>query len=144
VATTALLGHPGGRRLTIPNVPRITLSPRKVVLGLAGSLVGSVLYDVIPNRWFETEFEDLRLPSWFRPLFVVVKGSAVLGLLLGFRSSQLGRFTARALVAYFVLAIGAHVRVKDRPVRYAAAMAMLVWSAQATQSFPNAVPSPSA
>ncbi len=107
------------------------------MLGLAVSLVFSVLYDAVPNRWFETEFQDLRLPSWFRPLFVVFKGSAVIGLLLGLKWSRLDRLTARALVAYFVLAIGAHVRVKDRALRHGPATAMLAWSALAARSFPT-------
>jgi hypothetical protein len=112
----------------------------RVVLGLAGSLVFSVLYDVIPNHWFEAEFEHLRLPRWFRPLFVLAKTSAVTGLLIGLRSSRLGRLTARALVVYFLLAIAAHVRVKDEPVRYGPAGAMLVWSVLATRRFVTSPP----
>jgi DoxX-like family len=128
--------HPS--RPTIRSVPTTAGSSNKVVFGLAGSLVFSVLYDSVPNQWFEVEFEQLRLPRWFRPLFVLAKTSAVTGLLIGLRSSRLGRLTAHALVAYFVLAIGAHVRVKDKPVRYVPAVAMLVWSVLATRTFVNA------
>jgi DoxX-like family len=113
---------------------------RRVVLGLAGSLVLSALYDAIPNHWFQEEFEDLRLPRWFRFLFVLTKGAAVTGLLVGFTSTRLGRLTTRALVAYFVLAVGAHVRVKDKPVRFIPALAMLAWSAMASRSYPTAQP----
>jgi hypothetical protein len=121
-------------------VPWTPASPKRVVLGLAGSLVLSALYDAVPNHWFEDEFEHLRLPRWFRPLFVLAKTSAVTGLLIGLRSSRLGRLIARALVAYFVLAIGAHVRVKDDPVRCIPAVAMLAWSALAARTFPIALP----
>ena len=123
-------------------MPTASGSSNRVVFGLAGSLVLSVLYDSVPNQWFEAEFEHLRLPRWFRPLFVLAKTSAVTGLLIGLRSSRLGRLTAHALVAYFVLAIGAHVRVKDEPVRYVPAVAMLVWSVLANRTFVNA-PAPS-
>ena len=129
-------------RPTIRSVPTASGSSNRVVFGLAGSLVLSVLYDSVPNQWFEAEFEHLRLPRWFRPLFVLAKTSAVTGLLIGLRSSRLGRLTAHALVAYFVLAIGAHVRVKDEPVRYVPAVAMLVWSVLANRTFVNA-PAPS-
>jgi DoxX-like family len=129
-------------RRTIRSVPRPSGSSSRVVSGLAGALVVSVLYDSVPNQWFDAEFENLRLPRWFRPLFVIAKTSAVTGLLIGLRSSRLGRLTTHALVAYFVLAIGAHVRVKDEPVRYVPAVAMLVWSVLATRTFLNApVPS---
>ena len=127
-------------RPTIRTVPTLPTSPNKVVLGLAGSLVLSVLYDSVPNQWFEAEFEHLRLPRWFRSLFILAKTSAVTGLLVGLRSSRLGRITARALVAYFVLAIGAHARVKDEPVRYVPAVALLVWSVLATRTFATAQP----
>jgi hypothetical protein len=129
-------------RPTIRSVPTTSGSSNRVVFGLAGSLVLSALYDSVPNQWFEAEFEHLRLPRWFRPLLVLAKTSAVTGLLVGLRSSRLGRLTAHALVAYFVLAIGAHVRVKDEPARYVPAVAMLVWSVLATRTFVNA-PAPS-
>jgi hypothetical protein len=113
-------------------------SSNRVVFGLAGSLVLSILYDSVPNQWFEAEFEHLRLPRWFRPLFVLAKTSAVTGLLIGLRSSRLGRLTAHALVAYFVLAIAAHICVRDEPVRYVPAVAMLLWSLLANRTFVNA------
>jgi hypothetical protein len=122
-------------RPTIRTVPRTSASTNRVVFGLAGSLVLSALYDSVPNQWFEAEFEHLRLPRWFRILFVIAKTSAVTGLLIGLRSSRLGRLTAHALVVYFLLAIGAHVRVKDEPVRCVPAVAMLAWSVLATRRF---------
>jgi hypothetical protein len=108
-----------------------------VVLGLAGSLVFSGLYDAVPNRWFEEEFEHLRLPHWFRPVFIVTKTAAVTGLLVGLRSPRVGRLTARALVAYFIFAVGAHVRVKDEAMRNVPALAMLVWSAVVSRAYPT-------
>jgi hypothetical protein len=111
-------------------------SPSKgLVFGLAGSLLLSVLYDAIPNRWFEEEFEHLRLPRCFRFLFIGAKSSAVAGLLVGLGSPKMGRLTARALMAYFVLALGAHLRAGDRPIRYIPAASVLAWSALADRSF---------
>ena len=90
-------------RPTIRSVPTTSGSSNRVVFGLAGSLVLSALYDSVPNQRFEAEFEHLRLPRWFRPLLVLAKTSAVTGLLIGLRSSRLGRLTAHALVAYSCL-----------------------------------------
>jgi len=113
---------------------------RRVVLGLAGSLVLSALYDAVPNHWFQEEFEHLRLPRWFRPIMILSKSAAVAGLLFGFTSTRLGRLSTRALVVYFVLAMGAHVRVKDGPVRFAPALAMLAWSVMAVRAYPTDMP----
>ena len=113
---------------------------RRVVLGLAGLLVLSALYDAVPNRWFQEEFEHLRLPRWFRPIMVLSKCAAIAGLLRGFTSTKLGRLTARALVVYFVLAVGAHVRVKDKPVQFVPALAMLAWSVMAARVYPTELP----
>jgi hypothetical protein len=129
-------------RPTIRAVSTATPLVRRVVLGLAGSLVLSALYDAVPNRRSEAEFERLRLPLWFRPVLVIVKGSAASGLLVGLRWSSLGRFVARALVVYFALAIGAHVRVRDEPISYIPAVTMLAWSAGVAWTLPTAQPSP--
>jgi hypothetical protein len=93
-------------------------------------------YDAIPNHWFEEELEHLRLPHWFPPVFIATKTAAVTGLLLGLRSPRLGRLTTRALVAYFVLAAAAHVRVKDRGLRHFQALTMLVWLAVVSRAYP--------
>ncbi|HEY1830901.1 MAG TPA: DoxX family protein [Acidimicrobiales bacterium] len=111
-------------------------SPSKgLVFGLAGSLLLSVLYDATPNRWFEEEFDHLRLPRWFRFLFIGAKSSAVAGLLMGLGSPKMGRLTARSLIAYFVLALGAQLRAGGRPIRYVPAASMLAWSALADRAF---------
>lgn len=123
---------------TIHNEQKAPRSSKGLVFGLAGSLLLSVLYDAVPNRWFDEEFEHLRLPQWFRFLFIGAKSSAVAGLLAGLGSPKLGRLTARALIAYFVLALGAHLRAGDRPIRYVPAASMLTWSALAVRSFPDA------
>jgi hypothetical protein len=122
----------------IGNEQKAPSPSRRLVFGLAGSLVLSVLYDTIPNRWFAEEFAHLRVPRWFRYLFIGAKSSAVAGLLVGLRSPKLGRLTARALTAYFILALGAHRRVGDRPIRYVPAASMLASSALAIRSFPAA------
>jgi hypothetical protein len=108
------------------------------VLGLAGSLVLSVLYDAIPNRWFEAELAHLRVPNWFRYLFIGAKSSAAVGLLAGLRSPKVGRLTSRALMTYFTLAVAAHLRVKDKPLRFVPAVGMLTSAVVVDRSFASA------
>jgi hypothetical protein len=74
-------------------------------------------------------------------MFIVTKTAAVTGLLVGLRSLRMGRLTTRALVAYFIFAVAAHVRVKDEPVRHLPALAMLMWSALASRIYPTDSPS---
>jgi hypothetical protein len=74
------------------------------------------------------DLDHLRLPEELRLAFPVIKAGSAIGLVAGLRFRVLGRLTAGLLVAYFVLAVGAHLRVGDPPKRYMAALAMLAWA----------------
>ena len=106
-----------------------------MVLALVGVQVCDALFNVIPSRWIEADLEHLRVPQRSRYLFGSVKAASAVGLLEGLRRPALGRLTARLLVVYFAFAIGAHARIKDRPVRYAPAVAMLGWSILAVRCY---------
>lgn len=108
---------------------------KRVVATLAGVQALDALFNVLPSRWIEADLEHLRLPQRFRYVFGSVKAASAGGLVIGLSRPQLGRTTARWLVAYFLLALGAHKRIHDRPVRYAPALAMLGWSAVAERWF---------
>lgn len=94
------------------------------------------LVDGVPNDWAEAEFSHLRLPISFRVVLPAIKSASAAGLLLGLKWPALGHLTARALVAFFVGALGAHARVRDRPIRYAPALVALGWSALAVRCYP--------
>jgi hypothetical protein len=108
------------------------------VVGLAVSLLGNAATDVVADAWVQDHLEHLRFPKEYRGVLPVLKSLAAAGLLLGTRNPRLGRFTARALVAYFVLAVGYHVRARDRPVDLAPALVLLGWSALAVRAAPPA------
>jgi hypothetical protein len=57
--------------------------------------------------------ERLRMPVRIVPALGVAKSAAASGLLIGLGIDRLGAFTALCLSIYFVLAVGAHIRVKD-------------------------------
>ena len=58
-------------------------------------------------------FADVGFPRRWWWLFPVIKFAAAAGLLAGIWLPGLGLVTSAALVAYFVLAVGAHVRARD-------------------------------
>ena len=60
--------------------------------------------------------DDLGVPEEIRPVLPVVKAAAAVGLLSVTRFPALARLTTAMLTLYFVLAVGAHIRVRDRIV----------------------------
>jgi DoxX-like family len=60
--------------------------------------------------------DDLDIPEDIRPVFPVVKGAAAIGLASVTRFPALARLTTVMLTLYFILAVGAHVRAKDKIV----------------------------
>ena len=113
----------------------LRLTPRRIVAGLIAFQVLDALVNVVPNEWMRKDLEHLRVPNEARFVFASVKAASAAGLLAGIRRPAVGKLTARALIAYFVLAVGAHIRIKDRPVRYLPAVSMLGWAVIAARSF---------
>lgn len=60
--------------------------------------------------------DDVGLPENVRPVLPAVKAAAAVGLLSVNRFPTLARLTTAMLTVYFVLAVGAHVRVRDKVV----------------------------
>lgn len=76
--------------------------------GMTG--VGNLIGLDYPKR----QADMLRVPrSWVRPLGTLLTAGAA-GLLAGFAVPPLGRLAAAGLVLYFLGALVAHVRVRDR------------------------------
>ncbi|MBP8921398.1 MAG: DoxX family protein [Micropruina sp.] len=66
-----------------------------------------------PAAFIAACFEDVRWPRRLWWLMPPVKFAAAAGLVAGIWIPYLGTVTSLALVAYFVVAIGAHVRARD-------------------------------
>lgn len=58
-------------------------------------------------------FDDVRFPRRWWWIFTPIKVAAAVGLVAGIWVPYLGLVTTSALVLYFVLAIGMHVRARD-------------------------------
>lgn len=69
--------------------------------------------------------------KWMTPLGAVL-ASGALGLLLGFVVPVLGRAAAIGLIVYFLCALTAHLRVRDRQVAGAASFLLLALAALLT------------
>jgi hypothetical protein len=76
-------------------------------------------------RPIRNSLDSLRVPEDIRWVFPVVKGAASIGLLSVSRLPWLARLTTAMLMVYFVLAVGAHIRVRDRFPNVIPATAML-------------------
>jgi hypothetical protein len=64
--------------------------------------------------WFVQRcLEDVRFPRSYWWVFTPVKAAAGAGLVVGLWVPYIGAVTAGALVLYFLLAVGSHLRVRD-------------------------------
>jgi uncharacterized membrane protein len=69
--------------------------------------------------------DQVRVPQkWMIPFGMLLASGAV-GLLVGFAVPTLGTAAAIGLVLYFVCALGAHIRVRDRQIAGAVSFLMM-------------------
>jgi hypothetical protein len=79
--------------------------------------------------WFVQQcLEDVRFPRPHWWIFTPIKAAAGLGLVVGLWVPYIGAITAGALVLYFVLAVGSHLRVADIGRNLLSATGMLLAS----------------
>jgi hypothetical protein len=80
----------------------------------AAALNGSAaVANLIGHEYPKREADRNRVPrSWVRPLGLLL-GAGTLGLLLGVVVPVIGALAASGLVAYFLVALGAHVRARN-------------------------------
>lgn len=81
--------------------------------------------------------DTVGLPENIRPVIPVVKAAAAVGLLSVTRFPALARLTTAMLALYFVLAVGAHVRVRDSVVNILPAASFLALFAAMTAKGPD-------
>jgi hypothetical protein len=81
-------------------------------------------------------------PDSVRRILPPIKGAAVVGLISVRWFPGLARLTTAMLTLYFVLAVGAHVRSRDKAVNALPAAALLTTFAVMTVKGPEASPKP--
>jgi len=91
----------------------------------------------IPVAYIEKSFDTLEVPQRIRWVFPTVKAASAVGLLAAGRFPALARLTTFMLTIYFVLAVGAHVRVKDTVIGTVPAAGFLALYAAMTARGPS-------
>lgn len=103
----------------------MALNSPMVYRGLAAFQVVDAVACTVPLAPITEALDTVRLTPALRPVLPVVKGLSAVGLLSVSRFPALARLTTLLLTVYFVLAVGAHVRVRDWGPGIVAASSML-------------------
>ncbi|OBJ55191.1 DoxX family protein [Mycobacterium asiaticum] len=91
-----------------------TLTSPKTYAALAALQAGDAVACAIPLPPITTALDTVGLPESVRPVLPVVKAASAVGLASVTRYPALARLTTALLTLYFVLALGAHIRVRDK------------------------------
>lgn len=89
------------------------LSSPTTYQGLAAFQAADAVACAIPLPFITTALDTVKCPQRIRPILPIVKVASAVGLLSVNRFPALARVTTAALTLYFVLAVGAHIRVRD-------------------------------
>jgi hypothetical protein len=81
--------------------------------GLAAFQAADAVACAIPVPYIAKALDTVQCPQQIRPVLPIVKVASALGLLSVHRFPMLARLTTAALTLYFILAVGAHIRVRD-------------------------------
>ena len=113
------------------------LTSPKTFAALAAFQAGDAVACAIPLPYIEKSLDTLAVPTGVRPVLPVVKALSAVGLLSVTRFPGLARLTTAMLTLYFVLAVGAHIRAKDRVVNAIPAASFLTTYTLMTVRGPN-------
>lgn len=115
----------------------MSLNSPKVYAALAAFQAGDAVACAIPLPAIAKVLDDLGVPASVRPVLPVVKAVSAIGLLSVTRFPALARLTTAMLTLYFVLAVGAHVRARDKVVNALPAASFLATFAVMTVKGPQ-------
>ena len=91
----------------------MVLTSDKVYAGLATFQAGDAVLCAMGAPFITKSLDDLGVPPDIRWVLPVTKAASAVGLLSVYRFPWLARLTTAMLTIYFVLAVGAHARVRD-------------------------------
>jgi DoxX-like family len=113
------------------------LNSPKTYASLAAFQAADAAACAIPLPLITKALDELGVPLNIRWILPAAKAASVIGLLLAGRSPVLARLTTAMLTVYFVLAVGAHIRVHDRVVNIIPAASFLATYAVLTVKGPD-------
>jgi hypothetical protein len=102
-----------------------TLTSPKTYAGLAAFQAVDAVACAIPIPPIRKSLDTLGVPEDIRWALPAAKAASVVGLLSASRFPVLARLTTAMLTLYFVLAVGAHLRVRDKIVNVLPAASFL-------------------
>ncbi|SPM37111.1 hypothetical protein MRAB57_4954 [Mycobacterium rhizamassiliense] len=113
------------------------LTSPKTYVGLAAFHAVDAVGCAVQIAPIKKILDDLGIPEEIRPVFPVVKAAAAVGLASVTRFPALARLTTAMLTLYFILAVGAHIRVRDKVVNTLPAALFLATVAVMTAKGPD-------
>lgn len=113
------------------------LTSPKTYTGLAAFHAADAVACAVQVAPIKKILDDLGVPEGVRPVLPVVKGAAAVGLLSVTWFPALARLTTAMLTLYFTLAVGAHIRARDKVVNALPAVAFLALCAAMTAEGPE-------
>jgi hypothetical protein len=109
----------------------------KTYAALAAFQAADAVACAIPLPVITKTLDALGIPQNIRWLLPASKAASVIGLLSASRIPTLARLTTAMLTLYFVLAVGAHLRARDRIVNAIPAASFLATYALLTAKGPD-------
>ena len=113
------------------------LTSPKTYAALAAFQAADAVACAIPLPLIAKTLDALGIPQGIRWLLPASKAASVIGLLSVSRIPALARLTTAMLTVYFVLAVGAHIRARDRIVNALPAASFLATYAALTLKGPE-------
>ena len=113
------------------------LTSPKTYAALAAFQASDAVACAIPLPQITKALDQYGVPDNIRWILPVAKAASVIGLLSASRVPALARLTTAMLTLYFVLAVGAHIRVRDRIVNTLPAATFLATYAVLTVKGPD-------
>jgi hypothetical protein len=113
------------------------LTSPKTYAALAAFQAADAVACAIPLPLIAKTLDALGIPQGIRWLLPASKAASVIGLLSVSRIPALARLTTAMLTVYFVLAVGAHIRARDRIVNAVPAASFLATYAALTLNGPD-------
>ena len=114
-----------------------TLTSPKTYAGLAAFQAADAVACAIPVAPIAKALDNLGVPQNIRWLLPASKAASVIGLLSASKIPALARLTTAMLTLYFALAVGAHLRARDRIVNALPAASFLATYALLTARGPD-------
>jgi hypothetical protein len=114
-----------------------TLTSPKTYAALAAFQAVDAVACAIPVAPVAKTLDDLGVPQGIRWILPASKAASAIGLLSASRIPALARLTTAMLTLYFLLAVGAHIRVRDSIVNTIPAASFLATFAALTLKGPD-------